>query len=130
MPKEPCTCPSSTCDEDALLFGVVGPDGRVGYVSPPVPVDSSFLDQVSATGVRPEQRFRFAGPCVQERCMQWANGRCGAIDIALSAGVSVDDDSGLPACGIRRSCRWFRQSGSAACRACPLIITQADPEVA
>jgi len=123
MPKESFACPSSNCHEDSLLFGIVGPDGRVGYVRPPMPVDSSFLDAVSATGGRPEQRFRFTSPCVEGRCAQWSNGRCGAIDLALSARIVVDDDSGLPACGIRSSCRWFRQSGSSACKVCPLIIT-------
>jgi len=125
MPKESCTCPSSTCHEDALLFGIVGPDGRVGYVRPALPVDSSFLDVVSATGGHPEQRFRFAGPCVEGRCAQWGNGRCAAIDIALSAGIAVDGEAGLPACGIRGSCRWFRQSGATACKVCPLVITEA-----
>jgi len=124
MSKESCTCPSSICTEDALLFGIVGPDGRVGYVRPPMPVDVAFLGVVSATGGRPEQRFRFAGPCVEGRCAQWTDGRCGAIDLALSAGVVADDEAALPACGIRGSCRWFRQSGPAACRVCPLVITE------
>jgi hypothetical protein len=28
----------------------------------------------------------------------------------------------LPACGIRRTCRWFAQRGAAACGVCPLIV--------
>jgi hypothetical protein len=30
---------------------------------------------------------------------------------------------GLPACTIRRECRWFRQEGRAACQRCPQIVT-------
>jgi hypothetical protein len=124
MPKEPYTCPSSMCNKDAFLFGIVGPDGRVAYVSPPIQVDQAVLNVVNATDGTAEQRFRFASPCVEERCAQWANGKCGVIDPALSTPITVDDDSSLPACGIRKTCRWFRQSGSSACKVCPLIITK------
>jgi hypothetical protein len=29
----------------------------------------------------------------------------------------------VPACNIRRDCRWFRQEGRAACQRCPQIAT-------
>lgn len=106
------------------MLGVVGASGLVGYVNPPLHVDESFLDIVYAEAQPPpERRFRFANTCVEERCAQWTEGRCGAIDIALSAVPPSEQGSGLPACGIRASCRWFGQSGRAACEVCPLVIT-------
>jgi hypothetical protein len=32
---------------------------------------------------------------------------------------------GLPRCGIRHRCRWWRQEGPAACKRCPMIVTRA-----
>lgn len=121
--KQSFTCPSSVCDDNALLLGVIGSNGRVGYVTPPLQVDHSFIDAVAATGGHAERRFRFAGTCVEGRCAQWTGNKCGAIEIALSTYAEVDSDLGLPACGIRNTCRWFAQSGRAACSVCPLVIT-------
>jgi hypothetical protein len=37
--------------------------------------------------------------------------------------AATADDAALPACNVRKSCRWFRQEGVAACRVCPEVIT-------
>jgi hypothetical protein len=29
----------------------------------------------------------------------------------------------LPACQVRRSCRWYAEQGGAACRRCPQVVT-------
>jgi hypothetical protein len=30
----------------------------------------------------------------------------------------------LPACAIRRTCRWYHQRGAEACAACPLVVAE------
>jgi hypothetical protein len=40
----------------------------------------------------------------------------------IAESLPAEDD--LPACGIRPSCRWWRQSGPAACKACTIVITR------
>jgi hypothetical protein len=120
------TCPSSTCQPGAVLLGVVGRDGRVRYVSPALAVDDEFVEQAQR-GRTPEKRFRFAGPCVEDRCAQWTGRSCGVIERVLSH-PGVDEavaahDGPAPPCAIRRHCRWFAQEGVAACHACPLVVT-------
>ena len=122
------TCPSARAQEGAILLGVVGPDGRVGYISPAVRIDDRFVETARRQG-SPEQRFRFAGTCVECRCKQWDNGRCGVIDTVLeakAAAVDPPEPESLPRCGIRPSCRWFHQTGPAACAVCPFVITDSD----
>ena len=120
------TCPSSSCQEGALLLGVMTSSGRLAYVNPPVPVDAAFADRASAQG-SPEQRFRFAGPCIEDECPQWTGDGCGAVDMAVDAvdPAGFRDQEGsrsLPRCSIRASCRWFSQRGAGACAVCPLIV--------
>ena len=122
-------CPSATCDEDAILLGVVGPDGRVGFLEQEVRVDRDFVETASA-GRNPRQRFRFARPCAGQGCPRWADGRCGVIDAVLESEETLTARSSsaeLPACSIRSSCRWFAQAGEEACHVCPLVVTDVDP---
>lgn len=122
--SSPILCPSARCEEDAYLIGIVGADGAVGYVSPLLQIDASFVREAHA-GRGPERRFRFAQACAEGGCSNWDGARCQVIDRAMSTKLTLNltEDAGLPACGIRRSCRWFRQSGAEACRTCPLIVT-------
>jgi len=120
----PILCPSARCQDGAYLVGVVGVDGTIGYVSPLLQVDAQFV-QRAERGRDPERRFRFAQPCAEGGCRNWDGARCQVIDRAMAAKAELPplDETSLPACGIRRSCRWFRQSGAEACRTCPLVIT-------
>jgi hypothetical protein len=113
------------------------PDGTVGFITPPLQIDEDFV-QRAKQGRDPEKRFRFSGTCVESGCKQWTGSRCGVIDRVLAAGVtpppvvaSAGTRASLPQCAIRSTCRWFAQSGAAACRVCPLIVTEtsavADP---
>ena len=113
-------CPSTEASTGAALIGVVGPDGRVGILGRPLPVDEDFLDR-ARQGRAPEKRFRFAGACVKSGCRQWNGGRCGVIDKVLS--MTEETDAPLQPCGIRARCRWFAQTGRAACQACPEVVT-------
>lgn len=115
-------CPSSTLDHATHLLGVVGPDGRVHYVSPALPLDDGFRAKARDLGL-PETRFRFTGACVEGACAQWTGSRCGVIDNVVGQADGVELDTELRPCTIRRDCRWFAQQGGAACHVCPLVVT-------
>jgi hypothetical protein len=119
------TCPSGRCEEGAVLLGIVGSNGVVGYVQPALPISDEFVEEARQRG-EPERRFRFAQPCLEGGCTQWTENRCGVIDRVLSAKDASGDTTvtaGLPECSIRPSCRWFAQAGARACAVCPLVIT-------
>jgi hypothetical protein len=118
------TCPSAPCEEGSILIGIVGRDNRVGYVNPPLPLNESFMEQVHSRSRTPQERFRFASPCTEGRCVQWTGDRCGVIELVLAQSSDVNTDAeSLPPCGIRASCRWFEQEGRSACKVCPLVVT-------
>jgi len=123
-------CPSARCEEGAILLGIVGKDGVVGYVSPLITVDQDFVRQAHK-GRAPEKRFRFSQPCIEGGCRQWTGSRCGVIDRALQATEEADTpdvwDGVLPKCSIRSRCRWFAQVGRRACTVCPLVMTDVEP---
>lgn len=112
-------CPSARAEAGNLLFGRVNGD-RVERLATPLPVEQGFIDALAARGP-PEQRFRFAGRCVEGACAQWQDGACGVIRRVL-AERQVAAES-LPACALRPACRWFGQEGAVACAACALVVT-------
>ena len=138
MSADTILCPSSRCEPGALLLGLVLPDGRVAYASDRIAVDDEFVD-IARQGRSPEQRFRFASPCVQSACRQWTGNRCGVIDEVLDQvnrkAMSPEDDAAdpvqmdLPPCSIRDDCRWWNQHGRSACEVCPLVITDSRDDV-
>jgi hypothetical protein len=122
------TCPSAACHhEGTAVLGVMTGSGRLAYLPMPVPVDEAFAAALAANG-RPENRYRFSAPCVQDRCPQWTGSGCGVIDHLLddpadgAGGELPAGDPPLPACGIRRTCRWYAQRGAAACAVCPGVV--------
>jgi hypothetical protein len=135
QPPEELVCPSGRCQPGSQLIGIVGPDGRLGYVTPPMEIDSDFV-AAAHRGRAPEARFRFTEPCLGQRCQHWANSQCALIDaICTDADVqlAVADESQLPRCGIRSRCRWFSQRGLEACHVCPIVVRvprlpRSDPE--
>lgn len=120
----PTTCPSARCEPGARLLGVVDREGIVGFFDTAPVIDESFV-RVALAGSPPQQRFRFAQPCVQAACKQWTGTRCGVIDAAIDAVDPEAVSTELRDCAIRESCRWFRQRGPEACQVCPLVITDA-----
>lgn len=118
-------CPSALCEEGAILVGIVGTNGHVGYVTPRIAVDEEFVRK-ARTGRPPEARFRFAQPCIEKHCTQWTGSRCGLIDQPLdspeASGTTEWPNGTLPECSIRSSCRWFSQAGPRACAVCPLVV--------
>lgn len=118
-------CPSACCEEGAVLLGIVGSNGVVGYISPQTFIDSNFVREVRK-GRAPEKRFRFAQPCMESKCLNWSGERCNVIDTVLrecSGSNALESSEKFPKCTIRRSCRWFAQVGPEACAVCPLVIT-------
>jgi hypothetical protein len=120
-------CPSSRAEPGAAVIGMLGGDGRVQYLKDWLAIDQQFIDDVSKHG-RPEQRYRFAGRCVEGACSQWTGQRCGVID-KVSEAIAPDGEHNVPACAIRSACRWFRQSGPDACHVCPMVITDTREDV-
>lgn len=119
-------CPSSRCQEGAILLGIVLPDGSVAFAKDRVVVDGGFVQNATLPGSRPaESRFRFSSPCARGACHQWTGSRCGVIDSVVAdaeqAGYALDGP--LPECSIREHCRWFEQTGAAACSVCDLVVT-------
>jgi hypothetical protein len=105
------------------VIGVVehGADGaQLAYVNGYVPV----LDElIAATGpVPPTLVYRFAAPCASGRCIHFDGQNCQlAARIVEELMPRVEK---LPACAIRKTCRWHMQEGAAACLRCPQVVTQ------
>ncbi len=117
----PSLCPSMRCEEGSLLLGVIQADQTAAFLPSPLPVDAAFV-AIAQQGRAPERRFRFAGPCREGACRQWQDGRCGVADL-VTASAGAAPGAAVPACAIRTTCRWWAQSGPAACGACRFVIT-------
>src|ERR1044071_5036945 len=91
-------CPSAPCGQGTKLIGIVGSDGQVGYITPPIPLTNEFV-QTAQLAEDTGRRFRFSGPCVERGCAQWTGSRCGIIDQILEANPETGKDR-LPPCGI------------------------------
>jgi hypothetical protein len=116
-------CPSAPENEPgAVIFGVVTgtPEKpRIGYLTEAQPVTESLL--ALAGQAKTGQVFRTAAPCMGNDCKHFDGSDCRLVQrIAAFLDPVV---SGLPACDIRPTCRWFRQEGKAACIRCPQVIT-------
>jgi hypothetical protein len=116
-------CPSAPPDQaDASLIGVVvgGVDApRLSYLRQPLPVLPEIL--ALAQPADPREVYRAAAPCAETACQHFREGECTLAARVTEMLPAVVDT--LPACSIRRDCRWFRQEGRAACERCPQIVT-------
>lgn len=117
------TCPSGRCAEGSLLLGIVQRDDSVGFIRPAIPIDADFVGRAQSSPLR---RFRFAEPCATSDCVQWTGERCGVIDGVLAERPANAEQIAppLPYCSIRKTCRWFAQSGRAACAVCRFVVTE------
>lgn len=120
-PTQGKACPAGLCQDGALLLGVMTSSGRLAYVQPPLQIDTAFVARAQAMG-RPEARFRFSQPCREAGCPQWTGTGCGVVDMVLEGAEAAPSATALPACAIRRTCRWYFQHGAAACAVCPSIV--------
>jgi hypothetical protein len=119
-------CPSMRCEDGVLLLGVIQSDGRAAFLPAPLPVNAEFV-HIARKGRAPERRFRFAGPCRETGCGSWTEGRCGIADTVVTH-LNPAPDGPVPPCAIRKSCRWWAQSGARACHACRFVVTDLTPE--
>ena len=117
-------CPSAKAKEGARLIGVRQDDGTITILPQALPVDEEFLANARLHDEVVEQRFRFANKCVESGCTQWTGKSCGVADEMVRHLEKVTPDSTIRACAIRPHCRWYHQSGAAACRMCKYVITQ------
>lgn len=122
-PERELLCPSARCEPGAILLGIVGRDGRVGYLSTRMVVDEHFVENASR-GREPEKRFRFAQPCVEGGCGYWRDGRCDVVEGVVAQAEPLA--APLPRCSIRSECRWFAQRGPDACTVCPVVVTNVE----
>lgn len=120
----PLHCPSAQPEvSGSVVFGVVGgtaEEPRVGYLKEPQPLTDEIL--ALSGSVKPTEIFRIAAPCAKDACKHFDGADCRLAKKTvklLPASVSK-----LPACGIRPNCRWWQQEGGAACRRCPVIVTE------
>jgi hypothetical protein len=107
----------------ANIFGVVGSSvdaPRVGYLEEPLAASPEILGL--SRPVRPTEVFRLAAPCVEHRCSHFDGHDCRLVSRIVKFLDPVSEP--LPACQVRKDCRWFRQEGRAACERCPQVITQ------
>lgn len=122
-PDQKATCPSAAPKEGAVLLGIVKQSGEVSMLAQRIEIDESFIETASQ-GRDLGQRFRFASPCAAKGCANWSGHHCMVLDIARQlTHIEPLDDTTLPACSIRNTCRWFMQDGVNACHICPKINT-------
>lgn len=122
-------CPSAQPEfEDAQVLGVIqhseaGP--RLAYAAGHMPASDEV---VATTGpVPPTLVMRFAGKCETGRCAHFRDGACSLVGRIINGLDPVTD--ALPACAIRRTCRWYAQEGADACHRCPQVVTRLeDPD--
>ena len=116
-------CPSAMCEPGTQLLGIVGQNGKVTLLEEPILLDKTFVS-MARQGRAPEKRFRFTTPCIEKGCQQWKSGRCGVGDEVIAAlTTQASDQVDLVKCGIRSRCRWYSQSGAAACSVCTDVLT-------
>lgn len=115
-------CPSAPASEGAILLSIRDQDGVARYPREQLPVTKVFLE-LARSGTTPglDARFRFASPCQQSACAQWLDGGCSLPGKLVDLKDEGTQEAGLPRCSIRGSCRWFSQSGAAACAICPSV---------
>lgn len=116
-------CPSAPGTlADSVLIGVVAGDPGATRVVPMEKPMAVTLDLLKlADPVRPSEVFRFAAACRADGCSQFKDGACQLAVRSVDLLDPVTEE--LPACSIRRDCRWFQQEGPSICRRCPQIVT-------
>lgn len=118
------SCPSSHPDQDgSSVIGVVGKrEGKLRVSLLPEPVPLAAVADLIPDAVPVTEVLRLGGPCVEQRCGHFENGRCTLASRIVARLPTVVDR--LFPCTLRPSCRWWRQEGPAACRRCPQIVSE------
>ncbi len=104
------------------VFGVVGgtaAEPRLAYLDQAAEPTEELL--ALSRPVRPTEVFRMAAPCVESKCTHFDGKDCRLVTRIVQILPAVVDM--LPACAIRKECRWFEQEGRSACFRCPQVVT-------
>jgi hypothetical protein len=121
--RTPLLCPSALPEmAHGRVFGVVGGDAtepRLAYLDESTPVTDDLM--AMAGPVKPTEVFRLAAPCVESKCCHFDGRDCQLATRIVQILPLVSES--LPACAIRRDCRWFQQEGREACMRCPQVVT-------
>ena len=116
-------CPSARPEErDSMIFGVItGTKDKpsVTYLKESQPLTKELI--ALAQPVTPTEVFRIGGTCATEQCQHFDGANCTLAQRIVDKLPVVEDN--LPACAIRRDCRWWLQEGKSACLRCPQVIT-------
>lgn len=126
-------CPSYVAKPGAELFGIVNKEGQVDYLAEPIKIDKTFVEAAAAqqviTGKAAEERFRFAGKCIQGACGQWDHGHsaCSLVGRVIEA-MNRKAETLLVPCAIRSRCRWYAQGGAEACANCNEVVRNVEKE--
>lgn len=116
-------CPSGRAEvEDSHVFGIVAGSAQkpqVHYLKKTIPIDEELLAQTQS--VTPTEIFRMASPCQEKQCSHFDGQSCRLAARVVDQFPEVS--TALPACAIRRDCRWWKQEGKAACFRCPQVLT-------
>lgn len=122
--SETIMCPAHLCKQGSQLLGVRQNDGTTVILPQTLPVDDAFVKKVRNHPVKPERRFRFTNKCIEKGCEQWNEKGCSVGEKLVRLIESNMSNETLPACPIRKNCRWFVQEGAKACVVCPQILTE------
>jgi hypothetical protein len=121
-------CPSAQPEmAGAIVLGVVRgtPDTpRLGYLTQSLPVTAAVLEMASP--VKSTEVLRFAAPCAGSACRHFDGTDCQLARRIVDLLPAVAEN--LPPCRVRPNCRWWQQEGRAACKRCPQIVTESEPQ--
>lgn len=134
-------CPSAPPVPGSKLLGVVGENGRVGIISPPLPLTDEHIAALDGEVPPATTRLRFTAPCVERACIQWHSGRCRVAEQLagdqpdMLPSLATNDTEAetnmvLPACDLRPHCRWYAQEGPTICHTCTFVVTTTYPHEA
>ncbi|MFZ0481642.1 MAG: hypothetical protein WAL71_21055 [Terriglobales bacterium] len=116
-------CPSAQPGMDRCrVLGVVRRDGSapmLEYLNENLPASPEVL--AMAAPLKPTDVFRLAATCAEHKCPHFDGADCRLATRIVKILPEVVDS--LPACTIRKDCRWFSQEGGAACKRCPEVTT-------
>jgi hypothetical protein len=116
-------CPSARPEiPNSVVFGIINgtvEEPKVTYLKEAQSVTEELLAKVSP--VSPAEVFRTAATCATDKCQHFDGNNCRLAQRIVAQLPPVSEQ--LPACAIRKECRWFQQEGKAACLRCPQIVT-------
>jgi len=116
-------CPSARAEfAGSVVFGVIGgtvEDPRVTYLQQLQPITEELI--AKASPATPTEVFRMATTCITTACLHFDSQDCRLARQITEKLLAVVEE--LPACSIRRDCRWWQQEGKFACKRCPQVIT-------